>query len=89
MELHFVDLGRRIPATVGQTLLEACEAAGVDMPSACGGFGACNSCRVSLLAGELSACDDVELPFLDAPHQRLGCQARVVTDATLRMEPGC
>jgi ferredoxin len=89
VELHFVDLGRRVGAESGQTVLEACEAAGIDMVAACGGFAACNSCRVRLVDGALSAVDELELPFLDEPGQRLGCQARVVGDATLRMEPGC
>ena len=73
---------------VGETLLAGCDAHGVPMDSACGGFAACNSCRVMVLEGTLSPLTDEEEPFLDRPGQRLGCQARVVGDCRLRLEPG-
>ena len=73
----------------GATLLEVCEQNGIPMESACGGFAACNSCRVRVMRGELSPMEDVEEPFLDTPDQRLGCQARVVGDVVLVMDPGC
>lgn len=72
----------------GRTILELCEGVGIPMDSACGGFAACNSCRVRVLAGCLSPLDDVEAPFLDDPDQRLGCVAKVVGDVELRLEPG-
>ena len=77
-----------VPA--GTTLLEACEAHRVPMDSACGGFAACNSCRVEVLAGAdaLSPLLDEEEPFLDAPTQRLGCQARVLGAVKVRLAPG-
>ena len=71
------------------TLLEVCEQSGIPMESACGGFAACNSCRVRVIVGELSPMEDVEEPFLDRPDQRLGCQARVVGDVVVAMDPGC
>lgn len=72
----------------GTTVLEACEDHGIPMESACGGFAACNSCRVEVLSGVLSPLVDEEEPFLDAPDQRLGCQARVLGDVALRLAPG-
>lgn len=77
-------------AEVGATLLEACEAAGIPIDSACGGFAACNSCRVAVIAGaeQLSPRLPEEEPFLDAPDQRLACQARVLGPLTLRLAPG-
>lgn len=74
----------------GSTLLEACEANGVPMESACGGFACCNSCRVQVLdeGAGLSPLLDEEDPFLDAPDQRLGCQARVIGPVRLRLAPG-
>lgn len=59
------------------------------MESACGGFAACNSCRVRVMAGTLSPLEEAEEPFLDDAAQRLGCQARLVGNVVLIMEPGC
>lgn len=73
---------------LGVTLLDACEAHGVPMDSACGGFAACNSCRVAVVSGGLSPRLDEEDAFLDTPTQRLGCQARVTGDVRVRLDPG-
>lgn len=86
--VELVDLGVAVEARLGETLLEVCDAHGLPMETACGGFAACNSCRVRLVEGELSPLEDVEIPFLDAPDQRLGCQARVVGDVRVRLDPG-
>ncbi|MEQ1502995.1 MAG: 2Fe-2S iron-sulfur cluster-binding protein [Myxococcota bacterium] len=77
-------------AALGRSLLELCEEAGVPMDSACGGFAACNSCRVEVVLGEdgLSPRLPEEDPFLDAPGQRLGCQARLRGPVTIRLAPG-
>lgn len=58
------------------------------MEAACGGFAGCNTCRVRLISGSLGPEDEAEGPFLDAPGQRLACQARIVADAVVRLEPG-
>jgi ferredoxin len=86
--VELVDLGQVVEAALDATLLEVCDAHGLPMETACGGFAACNSCRVRVLCGSLSPVEDVELPFLDAPDQRLGCQARVVGDVQIRLDPG-
>lgn len=74
------------------SLLDACDAHGVPMNSACGGFAACNSCRVEVLAGAEGLTERLpeEDAFLDAPGQRLGCQARVRAGArvVVRLAPG-
>lgn len=86
--VEFVDLGRTVEAPLEATLLEVCDAHGLPMETACGGFAACNSCRIRVVEGSLSALEDVEEPFLDAPDQRLGCQARVVGYVRVRLDPG-
>ena len=72
------------------TLLELCEDHGVPMDSACGGFAACNSCRIEVLSGAENLSEQVpeEEAFLDAPNQRLGCQVRVSGPVSLRLAPG-
>jgi len=77
-----------VQADVGCNLLEALEDADVDIEAACGGFAACNSCRVAVISGELTPVRDEETPFLDRPDQRLACQAEVVGDLELRLDPG-
>lgn len=78
-------------AESGLSLLEACESGGVPMESDCGGFAACNACRVRVVEGaeSLSPLDDEELPFLDEDDQRLGCQAHLLAgQVRLRLDPG-
>lgn len=77
-------------AEPGQTLLEVCEAHDIPMECACGGFAACNSCRVDVLDGMdgLSALKEEERDFLEGPDQRLGCQAEVLGDVQVRLASG-
>jgi ferredoxin len=79
-----------IVAEAEETLLELCEANAIPMESACGGFAACNSCRVRVLWGSegLSRRVAEEEGFLDAADQRLGCQARVLGAVRFRLDPG-
>ena len=72
------------------SLLDACDAHGIPMDSACGGFAACNSCRVTVLDGAdaLTPRLDEEDAFLDRDDQRLGCQARILGDVRVRLDPG-
>ena len=72
------------------SLLELCEDHGVPMESACGGFAACNSCRILVLDGQRNLTEQLpeEDAFLDGPNQRLGCQARVVGPVSFRLDPG-
>ncbi len=86
--VRFESLDRDVPAARDQTLYEVCLDHDLPMEAACGGFAACNTCRVRVLAGELTPLEDIEEPFLDEPGQRLGCQARVIGDVTVRLEPG-
>lgn len=76
---------------LGASLLEVCEAAGIPMDSACGGFAACNSCRVDVIDGAEGLTPQIpdEDAFLDAPGQRLGCQARLAGPGVrVRLAPG-
>lgn len=87
-DVRFEALGVTVTAEPDQSLYEVCLDHDLPMEAACGGFAACNTCRVRVLSGELTALEDVEEPFLDAPGQRLGCQARVISDVAVRLEPG-
>ncbi|HRV93729.1 MAG TPA: 2Fe-2S iron-sulfur cluster-binding protein, partial [Anaerolineae bacterium] len=54
-EVDFEPIGKRVDVAPQTTLLEAAQAAGIDLSSACGGIGNCGQCRVMMLEGELSA----------------------------------
>lgn len=93
MSRLLVDGHAPIEAAVGRTLLELCEGAGVPMDTACGGFAACNSCRVTVLSGAegLDRVHPEEEAFLDRDDQRLGCQATFLDAAAtvrVRLDPG-
>ncbi len=79
----------------GTTLLEAAEAAGVELPSNCGGVCACTTCHVWVEVGlaSLSAIDEVEDDRLGeaaglSAHSRLACQARVGGEDVVVRIPG-
>jgi 2Fe-2S ferredoxin len=79
----------------GTTLLDAADAAGVDVPSNCGGVCACTTCHVWVEAGlaSLSEIGDREDDKLQeaaglSAHSRLACQARVGDADVLVRIPG-
>lgn len=80
----------QVEAPAGVTLLEACDRGGIHIETECGGFAACNSCRVAVVSGQgaLSPVSFDEEPFLDRDDQRLGCQARLLGDVVVRLDPG-
>jgi len=87
--------GRSAEVAPGTSLLDAAEAAGVDLPSNCGGVCACTTCHVWVEAG-LEALSEIEEREDDklqeamglSASSRLGCQARVGTaDVRVRV-PG-
>jgi len=90
LRVEFRDHGTTVEVEAGTTLLEAAEEGDVPMESECGGFAACNSCRVVVLEGgeALSPCNEEEEPFLDEAGQRLGCQAEVRGDVVVQLVPG-
>ena len=88
----FPSLDERLPATRGDRLLDLCEHHRLPVEAACGGFAACNTCRLRVLSGgeHLSPVMEEEEPFLDRPDQRLACQAYVAGEGivVLALDPG-
>jgi ferredoxin len=79
----FQSLGRQIPATKGQTIFEAAEAAGVEFECDCH-IGTCGIDPVKVLSGaeHMSPMSSTEKATLDdfcggSEGQRLACVARV------------
>lgn len=81
---------RQFTIAVGQTILQAAMAQGLELDHACGGVCACSTCHVRVTAGRecLSEPSEDELDQLDEARDvgldsRLGCQAKL-----LRVPPG-
>ncbi len=80
----FLPAGARAVVAPGTSILEAADAAGVDLPSNCGGVCACTTCHVWVEEGfeGLAAMEEREDDRLQeaaglTARSRLGCQARV------------
>lgn len=83
--------GRTARAALGETVLQAAQAAGVDIVATCGGRGRCRSCRVKVLKGDVpppTVQDTIQLGHEEVHEQfRLSCQTRVVSDCTVLVAP--
>lgn len=74
--------GKQIEAKVGQTLMSAALAAGIEIEAACDGNCACSTCHVYISENffdKLTPASDEEEDMLDLalfvqPNSRLGCQ---------------
>jgi ferredoxin len=75
--------GKMIEASTDQTILEAAEAAGVELPFECRS-GICGQCKTKLVAGEVAM--EVQDALTAADRARglvLACQARCRGDVVL------
>jgi 2Fe-2S ferredoxin len=91
----FEPAGRTVEVGPGTTILDAAEAAGVDLPSNCGGVCACTTCHVWIERGleTLSEIEEREDDRLQeaaglSARSRLGCQARVGEGDVVVRVPG-
>ena len=83
--------GRRAVIPPGKTLLEAARASGAGLISLCGGEGWCYTCRVRILAGEVTQPTENELDTLTdeelASGYRLACQTVPRSDIVIDIPP--
>ncbi|HVI92694.1 MAG TPA: 2Fe-2S iron-sulfur cluster-binding protein [Anaeromyxobacter sp.] len=80
----FLPAGKTASVPRGTSILDAADAAGVELPHNCGGVCACTTCHVWIERGgeTLSEIEEREDDKLNeaaglSPSSRLGCQARV------------
>jgi uncharacterized 2Fe-2S/4Fe-4S cluster protein (DUF4445 family) len=89
--IDFEPIGRRGPCAEGDTLLECARTLGVDLENLCGGAGSCGSCKVQVLAGQVSEVTDADEEFLTeqelAEGYRLACRAVPRSDCKVRVPP--
>ncbi len=91
IHVDFQPVGRRVELAPGKTLLEAAQAAGIELTAVCGGIGTCGDCRIRLARGNLSAPTLAEQATLTpgeiASGQRLACQAIPQSDCVIDIPP--
>ncbi len=79
---------REIDLAGGQTLLAGLQDAGIEVPAACGGKGACGYCKVKVTEGGGPVLP-TEAPFLSRRELtdglRLACQVKVKQDLGLKI----
>ncbi len=80
-------VGRRVEIELNSTLLEAIQAAGIQIAAVCGGDGICGKCVVQLLAGNVSPVSSLERHFLSKSElgvgYRLACRTHLLSDVTV------
>lgn len=88
-ELRFDNLDVTVQVAKGTSILDAAQAAGLDLNHYCGGMCSCGSCRVVLISGEVSPMDDMEDATLavvqEDERDRLGCQTKVLGDVVVEV----
>jgi 2Fe-2S ferredoxin len=91
----FLPAGRTVDVQRGSSILDAADAAGVELPHNCGGVCACTTCHVWVEQGyrSLSEIEDREDDKLNEAaglreSSRLGCQARVGGEDVVVRIPG-
>jgi len=91
-KVTFLPENKTVQATLGESILDLALSNGVSIQHACGGFCACTTCHCEVLEGleQLEKPDSDELERLEVldgrtPNSRLGCQAKVRGDVTIRV----
>ena len=89
--VDFEPVGRRINASLDETVLAAAQRGGVGLVAVCGGGGTCGRCIVQVRAGELTPPTEVELKKLGAERMaqgfRLACQCKPLGNVRLHVPP--
>jgi 2Fe-2S ferredoxin len=91
----FVPAGCTVEVARGASILDAADAAGVELPHNCGGVCACTTCHVWVEEGldslsEIGDREDDKLGEAEglSARSRLGCQARVGGEDVVVRIPG-
>ena len=75
---------KKVPAVVGENILQVAIRAGVDIDAPCSGNGTCGKCRVKLIFGTVDAEKSTHISKDDINDGwRLACKCNVSGDATL------
>ena len=84
-------IGRRIEIDHGMNLLEATQAAGIELVAICGGQGICNGCRIRLVHGNVNSPTHEEETALTSEEinqgYRLACQVVPQSECKVDIPP--
>jgi 2Fe-2S ferredoxin len=90
-KVKFLPANIEVDAAIGESILDIALNHGIEIQHACGGFCACTTCHCEIIEGSanLEPADEDELERLSVvsdptPTSRLGCQAKVKGDVTVR-----
>lgn len=86
IRVNFLPDDITVDTAVGESLLDAALDAGVFIPAACGGSGACGQCKVKVLKGEVNSASTEKIH----PQEReegfvLACQTKLISDVTIEV----
>jgi 2Fe-2S ferredoxin len=91
-KVKFLPSGVECEVKNGESILDIALSHGVPIQHACGGFCACTTCHCEVVEGldQLEAPDSDELERLEVldgrtPQSRLGCQAKVKGNVTVKV----
>lgn len=91
-KVFFIDQNLEVEVPLGTSVLDAARKVGAPEGSACGGVCACSTCHVYVESGAelLSESEEDEEDILDKAfdvrmNSRLGCQAKILREGTLRV----
>jgi len=76
-KITFLPNNTTINAHPGERITDAAARAGITIPTACGGMGACSSCKVTIQEGSPQDINETEEMWGLPEGQRLGCQCQV------------
>jgi uncharacterized 2Fe-2S/4Fe-4S cluster protein (DUF4445 family) len=89
--VDFEPIGKRVEVKASANILEAAQAAGVEIVSVCGGLGTCERCRVQTIEGDFSAYTVIEeLAFTNKEREasfRLACMTEVLSSCKIHIPP--
>ena len=92
-KVRFEPEGIEIEVPIGTSILEASNKAHAQVGSACGGVCACSTCHVYVKQGlgDLTPASEREEDIMDKafdvkPNSRLGCQSKILREATVVCE---
>ncbi len=89
--INFQPIGRRVTTSSSVSLLNSAQGAGIDIASICGGIGICDSCKIRLINGTLSAPTLEEQAIFTEQElssgYRLACQSYPQSDLTIEIPP--
>ena len=85
-KITFLPENKTVEANVGDKLTDVAEKNGIEIPKACGGNGACSTCKITIKKGDFEPANENEEMWGLPEKERLGCQCIIKEDVTIELE---